>query len=181
MNTIVNDSDQADAKSQELHRSWKQAEPADEGLEPEFKPLTPEQAAAWRRRNPVTSPWHVLVLQLLVGVAVAALTGWLSGQFSLAASVAWGVVSVVVPGVVFARALSRQMRLKQAGAALAGLFVWELVKIVLTVALLLVAPKVVAGLSWLALVAGFVVTMKVYWLAMAIKVAPGWMRRKAPA
>ena len=109
------------------------------------------------------------------------LTGVVSGQSRLAASVAWGVVSVVVPGVVFARALARQMRQKQAGAALAGLFVWELVKIVLTVALLLVAPKVVAGLSWLALVAGFVVTMKVYWLAIATGVAPGWKRRKTPA
>jgi len=88
---------------------------------------------------------------------------------------------VVVPGVVFARALARQMRLKQAGAALAALFVWELVKIVLTVALLLVAPKVVAGLSWLALVAGFVVTMKVYWLAMAMEFASGRQRRKTPA
>jgi ATP synthase protein I len=67
------------------------------------------------------------------------------------------------------------MRMRQAGSALAGLFVWELVKIVLTVALLLVAPKVVSDLSWLALVAGFVVTMKVYWLAMAL----GWMQRKS--
>jgi ATP synthase protein I len=45
------------------------------------------------------------------------------------------------------------------------------------VALLVVAPKVVSDLSWLALVAGFVVTMKVYWLAMAL----GWMQRKAQA
>jgi ATP synthase protein I len=50
-----------------------------------------------------------------------------------------------------------------------------LVKIVLTVALLLVAPKVISDLSWFALVAGFVVTMKVYWLAMAL----GWMQRKS--
>jgi ATP synthase protein I len=43
------------------------------------------------------------------------------------------------------------------------------------VALLLAAPKVIADLSWLALVAGFVVTMKVYWLAMAL----GWMQPKS--
>jgi ATP synthase protein I len=67
------------------------------------------------------------------------------------------------------------MQKRQASSALFGLFVWELVKIVLTVALLLVAPKVVAELSWLALVAGFVVTMKVYWLAMAL----GWMHRRS--
>ena len=181
MNTIVNDSDRNHASARDAVRSREGSESADDGLEPDFKPLTPEQAAAWRQRNPVSSPWRVLGLQLLVGLAVAVLTGVVSGQLRLAASVAWGVVSVVVPGVVFAMALARQMRLKQAGAALAALFVWELVKIVLTVALLLVAPKVVAGLSWLALVAGFVVTMKVYWLAMAMEFASGRQRRKTPA
>ncbi|MFM7026176.1 MAG: ATP synthase subunit I [Limnohabitans sp.] len=181
MNTIVSDSDRENAKTQKSLHSWDDAEPADDGLESDFKPLTPEQAAAWRQRNPVTSPWRVLALQLLSGALVAVLTGVVSGQFRLAASVAWGVVSVVIPGVVFARALVRQMRLKQAGAVLTSLFVWELVKIVLTVALLLVAPKVVAGLSWLALVAGFVVTMKVYWLAMAMQVTLGSKRRKASA
>ena len=181
MNTIVNDADRANATPQKAMEPWDDADAADGGLEPDFKPLTPEQAAAWRQRNPVTSPWRVLVLQVLVGGVVAVLTGVVSGQLRLAASVAWGVVSVVVPGVVFARALARQMRRKQAGSALAGLFVWELIKIVLTVALLLVAPRVIAGLSWLALVAGFVVTMKVYWLVIATGVVMSRTRRKASA
>lgn len=146
-----------------------------EDLESDFKPLTSEQAQVWRQKHPMASPWRVLRLQVLVGALIAVLTGWVSGQFRLAASVAWGAVAVVIPAVVFVRALSRQMRMRQPGSALAGLFVWELVKIVLTVALLLVAPKVVSDLSWLALVAGFVVTMKVYWLAMAL----GWMQRKS--
>jgi ATP synthase protein I len=77
--------------------------------------------------------------------------------------------------MVFIRALSRQMRQIQPKAVLLGLFFWELVKIILTVALLLVAPKVISNLSWLALVAGFVVTIKVYWLAMAL----GYMQRKS--
>ena len=177
MSTIVDDSDPGTAHHPKAKASWTDADSANEGLEPDFKPLTPEQAKAWRQRNPLTSPWRVLALQLLVGAVAAALTGAVSGQLRLASSVAWGAVSVVVPGVVFARALTRQMRQTQAGAALAGLFVWELVKVVLTVALLVVAPKVVSDLSWLALVAGFVVTMKVYWLAMAL----GWMQRKAQA
>jgi ATP synthase protein I len=67
------------------------------------------------------------------------------------------------------------MRQIQPKAVLLGLFFWELVKIILTVALLLVAPKVISNLSWLALVAGFVVTIKVYWLAMAL----GYMQRKS--
>ena len=47
-----------------------------------------------------------------------------------------------------------------------GFFVWELVKVGLTVALLLAAPRLIPELSWLALLAGFVVTMKVYWVVM---------------
>lgn len=148
---------------------------ADEGLENEFKPLTAEEAQAFRQRNPVSSPWRVLWLQVAVGVLMAVLTGWVSGQLRLAASVAWGVVAVVVPAVVFVRALGRQMRRTQPGSALVGLMVWELVKVILTVALLLVAPQVISDLSWLALVASFVVTMKVYWLAMALN----WMQQKS--
>jgi len=154
---------------------WDGEDFVNEDLESDFKPLTAEQAQAWRQQHPMASPWRVLLLQVLVGGLVAALTGWFSGQFRLAASVAWGAVAVVIPAVVFVRALSRQMRMRQPGSALVGLFVWELVKIILTVVLLLVAPKVVSDLSWLALVAGFVVTMKVYWLAMAL----GWMQRKS--
>ena len=163
----------ASSSQAELRKS--EAEVADEGLEQEFKPLTAEEAQAWRQSNPQVSPWRVLLLQVFVGVLMALLAGLVTGEFRLAASVAWGCVSVVIPAVVFVRALSRQMRRTQSGSALVGLFVWELVKIVLTVALLLVAPKVISDLSWLALVAGFVVTMKVYWLAMAL----GWMQRKS--
>lgn len=134
----------------------------------EFKPLTPEEAAAWRARHPGISPWRVLVLQASVGLSLAALTFVLTGKLNLSASVAWGVVAVWLPALVFARALSRQMRQPKAGSALVGLFVWEGVKIALTVALLLVAPRVVAELNWLALLAGFVLTMKMYWLAMAL-------------
>lgn len=139
-----------------------------DGLEPEFKPLTSEQAQVWRQNNPMSSPWRVLFLQVGVGAVMVLMTGWLTGEPRLAASAAWGSVAVIVPAIVFVRALSRQMRRTQPGSALVGLLVWELVKIVLTVALLLVAPKVITDLSWIALVAGFVVTMKVYWLAMAL-------------
>lgn len=148
---------------------------SDEGFEPEFKPLSAEEAQAWRQHNPQASPWRVLLLQVGVGALLALMMGLFTGEWKLAVSSAWGSVAVVVPAVVFVRALSRQMRRTQPGSALMGLMVWELVKIVLTVALLLVAPKVISDLSWLALLAGFVVTMKVYWLAMAL----GWMHRKS--
>ena len=45
MNTIVNDSGRESAKTQKSDRFRDDAGPADDGLEPDFKPLTPEQAA----------------------------------------------------------------------------------------------------------------------------------------
>jgi len=141
---------------------------ADDDAIEELKPLTAQEAAAWRANQAVTSPWRVLWLQALVGGVLVALTAAFTSRPPLVASVAWGVFSVWLPALVFARALARQGRHRGAGSALLGFFVWELVKVVLTVALLMVAPRVVAELSWAAMVAGFVITLKVYWLAMML-------------
>ena len=149
------------------NRGWQDEDSADEGLEPDFKPLDAQQAQAWRARQVVVSPWRVLLMQALVGALISVLAAVLGGR-DVALSVGWGVLAVVLPAAVFARALARQMQLRQAGAALVGLFVWEGVKVTLTVVLLLVAPQVVKNLDWLALQAGFVVTIKVYWLAWVL-------------
>jgi ATP synthase protein I len=149
--------------------------PSEDGFDTEPKPLTAEQAQIWRQQNQAVLPWHVLALQVFVGVLTAVLIGLIGGQIQLGLSAAWGTLAVVLPAVVFVRAMSRQMRLTRSSSALLGFFVWELVKIILTVALLLVAPIVISELNWFALVAGFVVTMKVYWLAMWL----GWMKPKS--
>ena len=54
------------------------------------------------------------------------------------------------------------------GAAVAGFFLWEVVKIGLTVAMLFAAPRVVLDLSWPAMLTGLVVTMKVVWLVLVL-------------
>lgn len=141
----------------------------------EFKPMTADEARAWRQKYSAIRPWRIIVLQAGVGGLMVLLTWLWMDEPQMAASAAWGVVAVVLPAMVFARALSRQMQWAQPRSALVGLFVWELVKVVLTVALLLVAPKVITDLSWLAMVASFVVTIKVHWLAMTL----GWLQRKS--
>lgn len=138
----------------------------DDAVEPESVPLTREQVQALRLRMASFSPWRVLVVQGLVALLLVAGVWWVSGRSDWVGSVAYGCFAVWVPAALFVRGFSRQKNAPGAGAALAGIFVWELVKIVLTVVLLLVAPKVVADLSWLALLAGFVVTMKASWFAM---------------
>lgn len=60
----------------------------------------------------------------------------------------------------------RQTAAKDAVAAWLGFFVWEAVKIVVCVAMLLAAPRLIADLDWLALLLGLIVTLKGYWLVL---------------
>ena len=112
------------------------------------------------------SLWAVLAGQAGVGVLVAVVAWLVTGQARMGWSAGYGALAVVIPAALFARGLSRQKSARHGNAALAGFFVWEMVKIALTVAMLFAAPRLVNELSWLALLAGFVVTMKVYWAAM---------------
>ena len=143
------------------------AETSDEesGLELEPKPLTSEEAALLRPKIVGFSPWHVIGVQALVGLLVVVLVWLVSDQAAWGKSAGYGALAVLVPAMLFARGLIRQQRASAPGAALAGMFVWEFVKIILTLVMLFAAPRVVADLNWLALLAGFVVTMKASWLA----------------
>ena len=130
----------------------------------EFKPLTAEEAQKWRSANPAISPWRVIGWQLVVGVVLTvAVYLWVSKVAAISA--AYGSFAVVFPAALMVRGLQRQRAVAEPAAAMLGFVIWESVKVVLTVAMLLVAPKLVSPISWLALVAGFVVTMKVYWVA----------------
>lgn len=140
-----------------------------EAEESDFKPLSAEEAQVWRKRHPAVSVWRVITIQVMVGVLVALLAKLISGKAAIAWSAAYGAFAVVVPAVLFARGMGRQRFAKSAGSAMVGFFVWELVKIVLTVAMLAAAPRVVAQLNWLALLAGMVVTMKTYWIALMVQ------------
>ena len=132
----------------------------------DFKPLSHDEAQRLAMANPPMSPWTVIRWQVVVGILVAGVAFALTGRQSAAWSALYGALAVVVPAALFARGLSRQRSAVNAGAALAGFFVWELVKIALTVAMLFAAPRLILQLSWLALLAGFVVTMKVYWVVL---------------
>ena len=47
-----------------------------------------------------------------------------------------------------------------------GFFVWEMVKMALTLAMLLAAPKLITALSWPAMLVGLAVAMQAYWVAL---------------
>ena len=142
--------------------------PEDEHVaeEPDFKPLTAEEAAEWRRRNPPVSVVRVVKWQLLVGVVLAVAVGLITQRAGWAWSVAYGAAAVVIPAAFFARGLRLHLGAGQENLAMVRFFGLEIAKLVLTVVLLVLAPWVVPGLSWLALVLGLVVVMKTYWLAL---------------
>ena len=82
---------------------------------------------------------------------------------------------VVLPAALFARGLTGRFASLNAATAMFGFFLWEMVKLALTVAMLIAAPNLVVALSWPALLVGLVLTMKVYWVALLF--APRYRQR----
>lgn len=134
----------------------------------DFVPLTPEQVAAVKAANPVSTPWWVIAGQALVGCVVVSLA-WLLFGGSIAKSVLCGVLAVVLPAALFVRSLASKFSKSSPGSAVISFFVWEMVKILVTLGMLFAAHRWVVDLSWPAMLAGLAITLKVYWLALAFK------------
>lgn len=145
----------------------------DGSQEPEFKPLTREEAQQWRTSQPEISIWRLVGVQVLVGLLASVLAWLFTQRSSLAWSVLYGSAAVAVPSALMAYGLtsSALSRLLSgfAQAAFAGFLLWEGVKILLAVVMMWLAPAVVEDLSWLGLLAGLVVTLKVYWFGFLIQ------------
>ena len=133
-----------------------------------FTPLTREQAQALRQLSPSVSPWLVLAGQAVAGMVVAGVAWGVTGKANVGWSALYGATAVVVPGALFARGLMSKVSSVNPGAAVAGFFLWEMVKIGLVIAMLFAAPRLVNDLSWPAMLIGLVVTMKVVWLVLLL-------------
>ena len=143
---------------------------AEEDAKPsDFTPLTAEQAKVLREQQPSTSPWVLIGLQVVVGCLVALATWGVTGKSSSGWSAAYGALAVVIPAVLFARGLMSQFSSINAVTAGFGFFVWEAIKIAVSVGMLFAAPRLVAGLDWLAMLIGLIVTLKVYWVALLMR------------
>jgi len=141
----------------------------------DFKPLTAEQAQRFREANPESSPWWVVVAQVVAGLVVAGVAWVWTGRPQAGMSALYGALAVAIPAALFVRGAMRGSRADIQSAAMLRFFVWELIKLVLTIAFLAAAPWVVGGLSWLALLAGVVVALKMYWVALVVR--PGLLNR----
>ena len=158
----------ADVAKAHPPRHWEDwnSDDSDEYARRPIKALTRAQAASLRTKEPPLSPWRVVAVQLAVGVVVALLTGLVTGKENLTWSALYGAATVVVPGALMARGMTSRLSSVSPGASAVSFMLWEMVKIAVSIAMLMVAPKLVPQLSWPALLLGLVVGMKVYWVAL---------------
>lgn len=131
-----------------------------------FRPLSKEEAQALRAQEPPLSPWRVIGVQALVGSLFALLLAWLAGGSVYGWSALYGAATVVVPGALLARGMTSRLSSVSPAASAVSFMLWEVMKIGVSIAMLVLAPKLLQPLSWPALLAGLVLCMKVYWLAL---------------
>jgi ATP synthase protein I len=103
---------------------------------------------------------RIVSLQLIATV-VAGLIAALLGGWAAMFSAVLGGICCVVPNAVMALRLFASAQ-KPGGANPATFFIWEFVKIALTVALLFAVASLYRDLNWLALLGGFIVALKSY-------------------
>ena len=132
-----------------------------------IQPLSRDQAQELINRQPRVSPWRVVGWQAVVGVAVAMLAWAVSGQLNVMWSALYGAAAVVVPGALMARGMTSNFSSMNAGVSAVSFMVWEMVKIAVSVAMLIMATRVVESLSWPALLVALVICIKVYWVALS--------------
>jgi ATP synthase protein I len=150
--------------------SWDDA--AEEDARRPIERWTRERAAAWRATDPHTvNPWRVIAVQAAVGLGVALVAGLVTGRLEVFWSALYGAGVVVVPGALMARGMTSPLTSVSVVGSAASFMLWEGVKIAVSILLLILAARIVQPLSWPALLAGLVVCIKVYWLALA------WRRR----
>jgi ATP synthase protein I len=130
------------------------------------RPLSRDEARALMAREPCVSPWEVVAVQCVVGIIVALIVWGATGREEGLWSALYGAAVVVVPGALMARGMTSKLASMNPGVGAVSYMLWQGVKIAVSVIMLMAAPRIVDELSWPALLAGLVVCIKVYWVAL---------------
>ena len=145
----------------------------------DFQPMSSEAAQAWRTRQPRGLIRFLLGYQFVAVFTVTGLLwmaeaiGWMGSisDRAVAVSFAYGGLAIVIPAALMAVGLqgrfTQRLSTTPTGSLL-GFAIWEGFKLLVSVALLVAAPKFVSDLSWFALLAGLLVALKVNWLVVAL-------------
>ncbi|MDO9316370.1 MAG: ATP synthase subunit I [Burkholderiaceae bacterium] len=138
----------------------------DEAEDPPIKPLTRDEAQALRAKSPQLSPWRVIAAQVVVGVLMMLGAWCFSDQAGLVQSVLYGAIVAVLPGALMARGMTSRLSSLSVGASVVSVMLWSMVKIGVSIAMLMLAPRLVQPLSWPALLATLVLCVQMYWVAL---------------
>ena len=103
---------------------------------------------------------RLVSLQMMATVVAGVIAGLLGGRSAMFSAVLGGVCCVVPNGIMAIRLFASAQ--KPGGANPATFFIWEFVKIALTLALLVAVARLYHELNWLALLCGFIVALKSY-------------------
>lgn len=147
--------------------------PALDGQKPEARPLTRAEASVLSKRLATLSPWFVVAAQAVVGVLAMLATGWVSGERSMALSALYGAATVVVPGALMARRVTSRLNSNPPVAGAMSVIAWGGIRMVVAVAMLLIAPRMVDHLSWPVMLVTMVVCMQSYLFALSWRGRPG--------
>lgn len=151
-----------DASASHEPRDWPETGP--DSTDDALQSLSAEQARVLRERQPMVSPWRVVAVQGVFGVLCAVIAWAVVPGSGAVWSALYGAAATVLPSALLARGMTRGTRNPVAAAA--GFMFWEMLKIGVAIAMLVIAAKVVPGLSWPVLLVTMVVCMKVNWFAL---------------
>jgi ATP synthase protein I len=130
------------------------------------RPLTAQEAEAFRGQRKAPSPWRVVLVQAEAGAVLALLLGLLLG-LPAGLSALYGAATAIVPGALMARGATRMADSRSPMATALGLLGWEAAKIVCSVAMLVSAVRVLHPVVWPALLVTLGGCLTVYWVALA--------------
>jgi ATP synthase protein I len=136
-----------------------------------FRRWTARDAAQLRQTQPAISPWRVVRWMLMASVAIG-LLAFAAFDVATALSAAYGSLCVALPSAVLARGMTSPLSRMNAVSGATAFMLWEMVKMGVSIGMLALAPSLIAGLNWPALLIGLILTMKVYFVAAIAKPKP---------
>lgn len=143
----------------------------DEAENASHTPLTRAEAERFRQQHPSLSPWRVIAAQLVLGVVAAVVAGLVAGRAG-AVSALYGAAVVVVPGALMARGATSRLSSLSPMVSAVSMLAWGFVKMAASVALLVLASRIVPGVVWPVLLASMVLCMQSYWFALLWRGGP---------
>lgn len=134
-----------------------------------------QEVQALRSSRLTLSPWGLVGWQAGMGLVVVAVAGLFTRQWTVMASALMGAGAIVLPSALMAWGVTRSTAYMTPGGLAVRFMSWEFIKILVSVAALWLAPKLVQPLNWPTLLVSVVLCLKVGWVALL------WRRHRLDA